>query len=76
MNVHRMLQIVLSLILKRRSVAAIAVYPPGIVEQVDVFEYETMSVIDVQYVESVEPLSLDERMKRLNTGVVPWIRLR
>ena len=50
---HRMLQIVLSLILKRRSVAAIAMYPSGIVEHVDVFEYETMSVIDVQYVESV-----------------------
>ena len=62
-NVHRMLQIVLSLILKRRSIAAIAMYPPGIVEHVDVFEYETMSVIDVPYVESVEPLSLDESMK-------------
>ena len=63
MNVHRMLQIVLSLILKRRSVAAIAVYPPGIVEHVDVFEYESMSVIDVQYIESVEPFPLDESMK-------------
>ena len=63
MNVHRMLQIILSLILKRRSVAAIAVYPPGIVEHVDVFEYESMSVIDIQYVESVEPFSLDESMK-------------
>lgn len=51
-------------------------YPPGIVEHVDVFEYETMSMIDVQYVESVKPLSLDESMERLNTGVVPWIRLR
>ena len=58
-----MLQIVLSLILKRGSVAAIAMCPPGIIEQVDVFEYETMSVIDVQYVESVEPLSLDESME-------------
>ena len=58
-----MLQIILSLILKRRSVAAIAVYPPGIVEHVDVFEYESMSVIDVQYVESVEPFPLDESMK-------------
>lgn len=62
-NVYRMLQVVLSLILKRRSVAAIAMYPPGIVEHVDVFEYETMSVIDIQYVESVEPFSLDESMK-------------
>ena len=51
-------------------------YPPGIVEHVDVFEYETMSMIDVQYVESVEPLSLDESMERLNTGIIPWIRLR
>ena len=71
-----MLQVVLSFILKRRSVAAIAMYPPGIVEHVDVFEYETMSVIDVQYVESIEPFSLDESMERLYTGVVPRIRFR
>ena len=50
--------------------------PPGIVEHVDVFEYETMSMIDVQYIESVEPFSLDESMERLYTGVVPRIRLR
>ena len=63
MKSHRMLQIVLSLILKRRSVATIAMYPSGVVKHVDVFEYESMSVIDVQYVKSVEPLSLDESME-------------
>ena len=41
-----MLQIVLFLIFKQRSVAAIAMCPPDILEHIDVFEYEIMSVID------------------------------
>ena len=47
-------------------------YPSGVVEQIDIFEYKTMSMVNIQYVESVEPLSFNKSMERLDTSVVPY----
>lgn len=34
-----------------------------------------MCVVNVLDVEAVQPFSLNECMERLDTGIVPWIRL-
>ena len=47
----------------------------SIVESIYVFKYETMCMMYILYLESVEPLSLYESMEGLDTGIVPWISL-
>ena len=63
------------LISNGRSVATVAVDALSIVESIYVFKYETMCMMYIPYLESVEPLSLYESMEGLDTGIVPWISL-
>ena len=47
-----------------------AVYADGIVKSFNVFKHESMGMLKVQDLETVQPLTFDNRVKGFNTGIV------
>ena len=54
----------------RRHIVAMAVYADGIVKSFNVFKHESMGMLKVQDLETVQPLTFDNRVKGFNTGIV------
>ena len=54
----------------RRHVVTVTVYPDGIVKSFNIFKHESVGMFEIQDLEAVQPLTFDDRVKGLNTGIV------
>ena len=52
-----------------------AVYAHGIIERIDILEYEAASMLVILDFKPIEPFTLNERVERFDACVVPWICL-
>lgn len=49
--------------------------PLGVVECLQIFEYQSICMIIVADFEAIQPFALDQWMKWFNAGIIPWISL-
>ena len=50
-------------------------YANSVVESLDIFEYQFVSIMIIGDLESVQPFPFDKGMEGLDTGIIIWITL-